>query len=590
MSAPFNHTRSRTRASGQRDYRLAMNAPLLPAGFIPLGTVGGRIHGAPTDYLLYCQLEKRIKDEMPQFCAPNRRIRLLTMPDPPRLAAYVKRYPRTRTSPRKPDPIPPPTCMPCTEPKSRAPKSFGTRADPPILAKRTRSAAAKININDDDEPPELINASSDEEDDVPDLVDSDGVVNNAPRYPYRSQHAIVLSSDESSDIDHDEIRNMTESDHDDSDVERTTPNLMVRASEKARRGYAEAMKTYTDESTLNLLVNNSNQTRSDQIFDTTIYPVVSHEIRLALQPFRATLNVRSAMNLIAHRIVITNRLPYLAHLRSMLNSTRILPGDTFDMLVGRLELINAAIEKLSGNTPVTKEDFVLLLMSITELSSPDFTVTNNKIRAAADDSITKARAIHLFTARLQDMIGPYAEPPVYFHCHPSTFTTSHGHLPLRGERPIVPIPRPFGPSQIPFSFANRTPPRPFANLNNTPRVHFGTPQHVAAITATPANRMRPFTTPSAPRPNSNRHVPISTGNTNYANRLPSNSASRTAYRCSTFLDGCGGMHDYFKRCPTTEFIHQSLAQHPHHAAWMQTHGPPPPADRPSNGHGSQRKV
>ena len=206
MFAPYNHTRSRTRASGQRDYRLVMNSPPLPAEFIALGTVSGRIQGAPTVNLFYCQLKRRIRDEMSQFCSPNRRIRLLTMSDPPRLAAYAKRYPRVRTSPRKPDPIPEPSCMLYIEPRSRAPKTFGTRAaDPPILAKRTRSAAAKINP-DDYEPPELVNADSDEEDNVPNLINSDGNMNNGPRFPPRPLHAVVLSSDERSDIDHHEIR------------------------------------------------------------------------------------------------------------------------------------------------------------------------------------------------------------------------------------------------------------------------------------------------------------------------------------------------------------------------------------------------
>ena len=229
------------------------------------------------------------------------------------------------------------------------------------------------------------------------------------------------------------------------------------------------------------------------------------------------------------------------------------------------------------------------MMSIAEQSSDDFIRTCQKIRDAEDDSITRQKAITMFTTRLQFIIRPYADPlPCFNFPHPSTIGTSHGHAPTR----TAIVPRPFGTAHTPASFAsnpnnqfnNRPQARSFSSLSNsavpnrvnfntpsTPQVNFVTPpQHVAAISSVPANRMRPFTTPSAP--NRPRQVPINTGN----------STPRTDYRCRTDMNGCGEMHAHFQRCPTSSFLHQSLPQHPGHQEWMDK-------NTAANGSNVQRK-
>ena len=240
----------------------------------------------------------------------------------------------------------------------------------------TRSTSA-AKVEDYDDLPDLVAASSSDEDedptrrrhfrDLPKLNEPKPKgETERQRYQrkarqeasdYNEIRAEILLSDESSDIDHRNIQMATDSDKSDSDVERTHSCLYSTASEKAHRGYSEAMKIYTDQSTLNLLINNSNQVRSDAVCDTIIYPAISPEIRLIIQHCRPELNIRSALSIIHDRIVITNRMAYLAHLRDMLHSTRLLPGDTIHMLTGRMDLIHKAITRLNGAPLPSDQDF-----------------------------------------------------------------------------------------------------------------------------------------------------------------------------------------------------------------------------------------
>ena len=139
----------------------------------------------------------------------------------------------------------------------------------------TRSSAK---VEDYDDIPDLVDQSSSDEDEDPTKRRFFGNLPklNEPkpsgetereRYrrkqrqeasDYNEIRCEILSSDESSDIDHRRIQSTTESDRSDSDAEQTHSYLYATASEKARRGYSDAMKIYTDTSTLYLLLNNSN--------------------------------------------------------------------------------------------------------------------------------------------------------------------------------------------------------------------------------------------------------------------------------------------------------------------------------------------
>ena len=387
----YNHTRSQTSATGQRNYRLASNPPPAPAGLIPLGPIPGRIHGDHSDILIFTQLEQRLQDEAPAFLEPNKRIRIMPMPTLPKIQAYIRTYPRTRSSPRKPEVSPISVKPPMQMSAPAAAKTSATTSVPPSESESSsgegpsqgKTARPKPNtrssakIDNYDDMPDLIDQSSSDEDEDPKKRNFFGNLPklNEPKPPgetereryrrkqrqeasdYNEIRCEILSSDESSDIDHRRIQAHTDSDRSDSDVERTHSCLFAGASEKARRAYSEAMKIYTDTSTLNLLMNNSNQARSDVIFDDIIYPAISPEIRLSIQHCRPELNIRSALSIIHDRIVITNRMAYLAHLRDMLHSTRLLPGDSINMLTGRMDLIHKAITRLNGAPLPSDQDF-----------------------------------------------------------------------------------------------------------------------------------------------------------------------------------------------------------------------------------------
>ena len=97
------------------------------------------------------------------------------------------------------------------------------------------------------------------------------------------------------------------------------------------------MQIYNQQSQLVLTMNIDNTKQADHIFEFMIYPAISHELRLAIQHCKATLNVRAALQILSTKIIITNKLPYLAKLNLMLHDTRLLPGDTIDMLVCRVD-------------------------------------------------------------------------------------------------------------------------------------------------------------------------------------------------------------------------------------------------------------
>ena len=179
----YDHTRSRTSANGQYNYRLALNHPPAPAGLVLFGPIPGRIHGAHSDILIFTQLEQRIQDESPAFLEPNKRIRLLPMPRLPRIQAYIKFYPRVRSSPRKPEVSPisvkPPmkmsapaaaktsatTSAPASKPESSS--GEGPSQGKAAHSKPTTRSTSAAKVEEYDDLPDLVAASSSDEDEDP---------------------------------------------------------------------------------------------------------------------------------------------------------------------------------------------------------------------------------------------------------------------------------------------------------------------------------------------------------------------------------------------------------------------------------------
>ena len=396
---------------------------------------------------------------------------------------------------------------------------------------------------DDDEPPPLISADSDDE-------DEDDAMNTAT----------TLSSDTSSAIDHYGIRDAHDEDPSDSDVVDPTANLMNIASEKAIRGYNQARSIYIQGYNLNLAQNNANLLDFNRIFETIIYPALSNELRLAIQHLRPKMDIRQALSIIKSKVVITNTILYLAKLESMLSDTRILPGDTIDMLVARIDLIFSTRSRLTRSGPATNNDFALSMIQITANSSPVFDTVNTKIQTSSDASMSRPKIIQIYTSTLQVATKPSAPPPVFYFKHSSTINTSHGRQPI-GLGPQYQAPR----AILPPNFGNRSSPRPsFTYPNPVPnRVSFQTPpQYVAAANVTPNTRN--CVTPPA---RTQRHNPVTPA------------APRTIrpaeYKCSEALKGCGNYHPHFTTCPTTNFIHQSIRSRPDHDTWMRNHAQNP---------------
>ena len=587
----FHQTRSRTFSAGQPNYKIASGSLPLPSEHIPLGPITRTINGNIDDFLGVEQLRSRIKDEYPQFLKRgDDRVKLKIIPDEPTLHPYMLKYPRIPKGPKKtsdqasidrlhasssaPTPVIPTFGFRNPRPADTQETELPHQEVPqrPIRTRSSKPASAKV---DSSEPAQ---GGSDTDQDMPDLEDRDG--NIQPRTHHRaSPVAIVLSSDDSSDIDHEAIQDNSDNDRYDSDVERTTIELLPLSSEKANRGFFQVHNMWSQSSVLLLRINDVNQAAAKYIFDSIIQPAVSPEINLEVQHCRATLNVRRAFDIIRSKVVIVNKLPYLSRLGLMLQDTRILPGETVDMLTKRIDLIHKATAKLTEAATPPDSEFILHMIRITGLSSPEFDTISYKINKNTGIAYDRTTVIAMFTQHLQHITRPSAPLPTYYFRHVSTFGTSFGNNPSGTGAPYAP--RSISPAPLRYQSPAFVPrqPKPFPSSGSPFNSRNVPPQHLSAITATPQVRQRPFTTPANPSKQA-RHHPISNSSSTYAtfdpagHQLP-NEKRPAIFRCSTGLElgGCGNIHKHFEVCPTSKFIHQSDNRHEHHETWMKKHYP-----------------
>ena len=133
-----------------------------------------------------------------------------------------------------------------------------------------------------------------------------------------------------------------------------------------------------------------------------------------MQHLRPKMDIRKALE-ISFFQDCTNTILYLADLESMLRDTRILPGDTIDMLISRVDLIFSAKSRLKRTASATNNDFALAMIHVTSHLSPIFDSTKLKIHQSSDSSMTRSKIIQMYITLLQYATRPQAQPPYAHH-------------------------------------------------------------------------------------------------------------------------------------------------------------------------------